>query len=186
MATPDKLSQEKKVFWETIFRPESDPYVKMMENVFYGSFFLGAVPRLDIDKKLPRLEVLVPAPTIEDSSNPWPSVLPHIDRLTSALKQNGFQVSAEHSMFKNDAQLDVLPELIIRAHDTVKHWAAELLSRVQEYIGYYMARYVKTKQFRGIKVRPFTRDELELLYSQLKRERELQAGVPSSTNMLDQ
>lgn len=186
MATPEKLSQEKKIFWETIFRPESDPYVKMMENVFYGGFFLGAVPRLDIDKKLPRLEILVPAPTVEDSGNPWPSVLPHIDRLISALKQNGFQVSAEHRMFKNDAQLDVLPELIIRAHDTVKHWAAELLSRVQEYIGYYMARYVKTKQFRGVKVRPFTRDELELLYSQLKRERELQAGAPRATKKLDE
>lgn len=185
MATPDKLSQEKKVFGETIFRPESDPYMKMMENVFYGSFFLGAVPRLDIDKKLPRLEILIPAPTVEDAGIPWPITMPHIGRLINALRQNGFQVSAEHSMFNGPAQLDVLPGLIIRAHDTVKHWAAELLSRVQEYIGYYLARYVKTKRFRGIKVRPFTRDELELLYSQLRRERELQAGAPTRPQQLD-
>lgn len=61
-----------------------------------------------------------------------------------------------HSMFKNDAVIDVLPRLLIRAHDTVKHWAAELLSRVQEYVGYYLARYVSTKKFRGIRIRPFT------------------------------
>jgi hypothetical protein len=67
----------------------------------------------------------------------------------------------------------------------VKIWAAELLSRVQEFIGYYLARYVKTKKFRGIKVRPFTRAELELLYSQLKRERELQAGASGAGKMLD-
>jgi len=184
--TPETLDQEKTVFWETLFRPESDPYVKMLENVFYGGFFLGAVPRLDIGKSLPRFEFLALAPTREDEGDPWPSAQPHLDRLLRALRQNGFDVAAEHNMFASDAKLDVLPSLIIQAHDTVKHWAAELLSRVQEYIGFYLARYVRTKKFRGIKVRPFTRDELELLYAQLRRERELQAGVANPSKMLEE
>jgi hypothetical protein len=185
IAKPEGLGQEKKLFWET-FRAENDPYVKMLENVSYGGFFLGAVPRLDTEKNLPRLELLVPAPTGEEEGDPWPSVVIHLDRLIKALRQTGFQVSAEHSMFGSEAKIDVLPSLIIRAHDTVKLWAAELLSRVQEYIGYYLARYVKQKKFRGIKVRPFTRDELEFLYAELKRERELQAGAADLPKMLDE
>lgn len=185
MMSPEKLDQEKKWFWET-FRAENDPYVKMLENVLYGNFFLGAVPRLDAGKNLPRFELLVPALTRESGDDPWPTTQSHLNRLVNALKQNEFEVSAEHNMFESDAKLDVLPSLIIRAHDTVKHWAAELLSRVQEYIGYYLARYIRNKKFRGIKVRPFTRDELELLYSQLKRERELKAGTSNPAKMLNE
>lgn len=185
MRNPDDLSQEKKLFWET-FRAESDPYVKMLDNVFYGNFFLGAVPRLDIEKYLPRIEFLVPAATGESGGDPWPSVFPHRDRLVEALRETQFQVSAEHSLFQNDAKIDILPSLLIRVHDTVKLWATELLSRVQEFVGFYLARHVRAKRFRGIKVRPFTRDELKLLYSQLKRERELQAGGSGSSTMLDE
>jgi hypothetical protein len=180
----DRLSQGEKLFWETVFRVESDPYVKMLNNVFYGGFFMGSVPRLDIEKFLPRLELVVPATTSDDGASPWPLVVNHLNRFIKALRQTDFQVSAEHSMFRSDAKIDILPGLLIRAHDTVKIWATELLSRVQEFIGYYLARYVKAKRFRGIKVRPFTRDELELLYSQLKQERDLQAGAPS-TAVLD-
>ena len=89
-------------------------------------------------------------------------------------------------MFRSDAAIDVLPRLSIRAHDTVKLWAADLLARVQEYVGSYLARYVNTKKFRGVKVRPFTRDELKILYDQLKRERELQAGTGEPRRMLDE
>ena len=87
-------------------------------------------------------------------------------------------------MFETVAKIDILPSLLIKAHDTVKIWSLDLLSRVQEYVGYYLSRYVKTKKFRGIKVRPFSRAELELLYSQLKRERELQAGASGTQTML--
>jgi hypothetical protein len=172
----DRLSR---LFWET-FRRENDPYVKMLDNVFYATFFVGAVPRLEVDKHLPRIEILVPAATTA-GEDPWPAAARHRDRLLAALQQNGFDVSAEHTMFRSDAAIDVLPRLLIRAHDTVKQWAADLLSRVQEYVGYYLARYVRTKKFRGVKIRPFTRDELTLLYEQLSRERELQAGASSDT-----
>jgi hypothetical protein len=182
----EELDQEKQHFWFTLFREENDPYMKMLETVFYGSFFLGAVPRLDNEKNLPRLELLVPGATRENGESPWASANIHRDRLIAALRQNGFGVSSEHSMFGNRAKLDVLPELLIRAHDTVKHWGAELLSRVQEYVGFHLARYVKAKKLRGVKVRPFSRDELEMLHAQLRQERDFQAGASDPHDALEQ
>ncbi len=175
MEEPDELNQEQKIFWES-FRPESDPYLRMLENVFYCSFFLGAVPRLDLEKNLPRLEVLVTSPTDESKEDASPAALANAKRLIAALRQNGFDVSDEHNMFQDKAKIDILPALAIKVHNTVKHWAAELLSRVQEYVGSLLVRHVK--RLRGVRVRPFTRGDLELLYLQLKQEREHQAGGP--------
>jgi hypothetical protein len=172
----DNLSPDKRVFWQSHFRPESDEYLKLLRNVYYASFFMGTVPRLDIEKTLPRLEFVVCSSTAEDGADPWPSVVPHRDRLIQALRHIGFDVSAEYTMFSGRAKIDVLPKLLIRVRDTVKLWAAELLSRTQEFVGYYLARHVKAKSFRGVRVRPFSRAELEMLYSQLRRERELRAG----------
>jgi hypothetical protein len=186
-ALPEELDQEKRWFWEAYFRPQSDPYVKMLDNVFYANFFLGAVPRSGTGEKLPRFEFVAPAPTKEDGENPWPKVQPLLTRLISAVRQNGFEVSDEHSMFKSELRIDVLPSLLIRVHETVKLWAANLLNQVQEYVGRQLARAINNRKFRGIKVRPFTKSELELLYSQLKRERELQAGISNpSEKMLDE
>ncbi len=58
----------------------------------------------------------------------------------------------------------------------MKHWAAELLTRVQEYVSFHLAQYVKAKRIRGVKVRPFARAEMEMLHAQLRQEREFQAG----------
>jgi hypothetical protein len=182
----DELDPEERHFWFTLFREENDPYVKMLESVFYGSFFLGAVPRLDNEKNLPRIEFLVPAATRESGESPMESANVHRDRLIAALRQNGFDVSAEHSMFGNKAKLDVLPALLIRVHDTVKHWAAELLTRVQEYVGFHLARYVKHKKLTGVQVRPFNRAELEMLHAQLRQEREFQAGAADQPNILEE
>ena len=186
-APPEELDQEKRWFWEAYFRPQSDPYVKMLDNVFYANFFLGAVPRSGTGEKLPRFEFVAPAPTKEEGEDPWPNVQPLLSRLIGAVRQNGFEVSDEHSMFKSELRIDVLPSLLIRVHETVKLWAADLLNRVQEYVGYQLSRAVNNRKFRGVKVRPFTKSELELLYSQLKQERELQAGFPNpSKKMLDE
>ena len=183
MSNPDRLEQEKKAFWETLFNLERDPYVKMIDLVSYGSFFLAAVPRLDNEKSLPRFELLC---TKDGSSDVWKRVYYHLDRALLAVRQTGFDVSAEHTMFNSPARLDILPAMLIRVHDTVKYWAAELLSRVQEFVGYYLAKHVKNKKFKGIKVRPFTRGELELLYGQLKAERHRQAGdAPKDDPMLE-
>lgn len=170
------LDHEKANFWAELFRLDHDPYVKMMDHVGYAGCFLGCVPRLDTEKKLPRTEFIVNASNDETVAMDWEQVFSHLERLISALAQNGFDVSSEHSMFDNKAKLDVLPSILIRVHDTVKHWAIDLLSRVQEYVGAYVARYVQTKRLRKITIRPFNRDEYEMLYETLKKERDLHAG----------
>ncbi len=177
---PTLLQPEERVFWEN-FRPDSDPYLKMLDNVYYANVFVGAVPRLDLDNSLPRIEFVAVADTAEDAPLPWNAIDAHRDRVLSALQEGKFQVAAEHEMFRTTPKLDVLPMPIIRVHDTVKLWAAELLSRVQEYLSFYLSRYVKSKQVRRIKVRPFTRTELEMLYSQLKQERDSRAGATGSS-----
>lgn len=171
------LDQEKAHFWMELFRPGHDPYEQMMEHVSYAGFYLGCVPRLDGDKHLPRVEFIVNGSNAENDRMDWHQVDSHRERLTGALKQNDFQVAAEHNMFGSKFKLDVLPSLLTRVHETVKVWAEDLLSRVQEYVGYYIARYVQSKRLRGIGVRPFTREELELLYKSLKRERDARAGA---------
>jgi hypothetical protein len=113
----------------------------------------------------------------EDSPLTWAIVANELKRVVAAVNETGgFEVSAEHQMFTDPPKIDVLPRLIVKVHDTVKLWAADLLSRVQEFVGYHLARYVKGKKFQGVKVRPFTRMEMELLLSELKRERDLRAG----------
>lgn len=167
---------EERLFWSG-FQATADPFVKMLREVQYGSFFVAAVPRLDRGNMLPRFELLVPTSTGEEDPAPWPVAARHTQRLLAAIEQVGWDVAAEHSMFEPEMKLDVLPRLLLKAHDTVKIWAAELLGRVQEYVGYHLARYTKTKRMKGIQVRPFTRGELEALYTELRKERERQAGA---------
>lgn len=170
------MSEEEKYFWSN-FRGERDVYVQMLQNVWYSSFYLGAVPRLDIEKFLPRMEFAVMSPVEEDGKFPKKEVDKHRSLLLSAIKSMGFEVSSEHSMFASVAKLDVLPALLIRVHDTVKIWATELLSRVQEYIGYHLARMAKTTSIGGVRVRQWKKAELESWARQLRRERDGQAGM---------
>jgi hypothetical protein len=174
--SPELVSQEKLHFWTELFRADNDPYVKMLEQAAYASFFIGALPRLDTDKRLPRVELLITGSNRPEDDRVWPDIELHRDRLLGALQQNGFDVAAEHTMFGRRTNLDILPKLLIQAHDTVKLWAADLLSRVQEYIGYYLARHVRTMELGRVKVRPYTAKELKLLYASLKHERDLKGG----------
>jgi hypothetical protein len=43
MAPPEELDQEKRWFWEAYFRPQSDPYVKMLDNRVVATF-IGKPP----------------------------------------------------------------------------------------------------------------------------------------------
>jgi hypothetical protein len=86
---------------------------------------------------------------------------------------------------KSSPKIDVLPQAIIQVHETVKLWATELLSRVQEYLGSYLADYVKTKRSNRVRVRPMTKAELEMLYDQRRRERELRAGAPTNSQRIE-
>jgi hypothetical protein len=180
--SPELQSQERLHFWTELFRGDNDPYVKMLDQAAYASFFLGAMPRLDTEKRLPRIELLVTGSNRPEDERNWSEVQEHLDRLVSALKQNGFEVAAEHTMFRQRTNLDIVPKVLIQAHDTVKLWAADLLSRVQEYIGHYLARHVRAKGLSGVKVRPFTAKELKLLYASLRAERDLRSGAGGRIN----
>lgn len=173
---PQDMSKEEVFFWQN-FRDEKDFYVQMLGNVWYGSFFLGAVPRLDTGKMLPRNEFLIPHTTDEKGEFPTKITAPHLNNLLKAFKDMGFDVSDEHSMFSSEAKIDVLPALLIRAHDTVKIWAAELQSRVQEAVGHYLSRVIKATGGKGVRVRQWKRQELETWAKHLKQERDEQAWL---------
>jgi hypothetical protein len=163
-------------FWRD-FRGDADPYVQMLANVWYADFYLAAVPRLDFERYLPRLEFLVPEAVYEAYTYPPLAAQPHLDRLLAGLRLTGFEVSSEHSMYRDRSTLEVVPSLVARAHDTVKIWARELLSRVDEYLSAILARVISAKRARGVRLRPFTKQEFRLLHESLKQERLRLAGM---------
>ena len=65
-------------------------------------------------------------------------------------------------------------------HYTVKIWASELQSRVQEYIGYHMSRYLKVGAMKGVRIRLWKRAELQAWVTQMTEERRRQAGLRSA------
>jgi hypothetical protein len=171
--TDDASAQD--LFWAD-FQFERDPFLKLLENAWYAGFFLGAVPRLDQKQALPRIEVLVSSSTEE--SGPFnEGVLKKCNTLIESLKLSGFEVSADHAMFGAKGWIDVVPRLLVEVHQTVKIWAAELQSRVQEYIGYHLSRYIKGGGHRGVRIRPWRRAELEAWAVQMRDERRRQAGA---------
>jgi len=148
----------------------------MLQKVWYAGFFIGAVPRLDADRFLPRIEVLVPESNEEKGFESMIAAASHLQRVLEGLQQDGFEVSLAHSLFKDRSFVEVLPVLLIRVHDTVKIWAEELMSRVQEYVGNVLSQYVRQKRIRGIRVRPFKREELKILLDDLESNRKRLAG----------
>lgn len=174
----DDEDQDDRIFWEQ-FQEDRDPFVRMLREVQYANVFVAALPRLDNDTVLPRLEVLVVSPTEEHECSPWGQATRALNASLSAIRTVDFDVAAEHQMFNTRPILDVLPSLLISTHEMVKTWALELVGRVQEFVGYHLSRYVNAKRLKGLQIRPFTRAELEMLYTQLRVEREQAAGARS-------
>jgi hypothetical protein len=173
---------ESVAFWRD-FRGPADPYVQMLTHTWYASCFVATVPRLDFERYLPRMEFIVNAETYTDNTDGLARASEHLTRLCAALRQTGFEVSAEHTMFRDSSTLEVIPELVARAHDTVKIWGRELLARLDEYLAAIIGRHIQSKRTRGIRVRPFTKDEFRLLHQSLEQERKrlggANAAVPS-------
>jgi hypothetical protein len=159
-------------FWRD-FRGAADPYMQM----------LNSVPRLDFERYLPRLEFLVASPVYGLGGDTVAAAQVHLQRLLGALRQTGFEVSVEHSMFRDRSTLEVLPSLVARAHDTVKIWAQELLSRVDEYLSAILTRVISAKRARGVRIRPFTKEEFRLLHEALKQERVRLVGASESEEL---
>jgi hypothetical protein len=169
-------------FWTSQYRGQADAYVQMLSNVWYGSCFIATVPRLDAERYLPRIEFIVPSETFKPS-DPIPEAQVHLGRVTAALRESGFEVSVEHSMFKDRSTLEVLPEIVARAHDTVKTWARELLSRVDEYLSALISQHIGSKKARGIRVRPFTKQELKTLHESLIAQRKRAGGAAPQSQL---
>lgn len=170
-------------FWRE-FRGAADPFVQMLKQTWYTSCFMATVPRLESERYLPRIEFIVPTETYSQDADPLKVAPVHMGRVCAALRQTGFEVSTEHSMFSDASTLEVLPELVARAHDTVKMWARELLNRVDEYLAAIIGRHMQSKRTRGIRVRPFTKDEFKLLLQTLEQERKRLGGGDSSRRSL--
>lgn len=165
-------------FWRD-FSPDRDPFFKLLNGAMFGGFFLAAVPRLDRKEALPRMEMLVPASTEEEGYYPAEAT-DRLSILLRALQQDGFNVAAEHSMFDAKGWIDVLPRLLIEVHYTVKMWAAELQSRVQEYVGYHLKQYLRGPSVGSVRIRPWKREALQTWINQMTDERRKQAGSLSS------
>ena len=161
------------------FRGSVDPFVQMLKQTWYTSCFITTVPRLESERYLPRVEFIVPADTYSEDADPLRAAHVHMERLSAALRQTGFEVSAEHSMFRDSSALELLPELVARTHDTVKMWARERLNRVDEYLAAIIGRHMQSKRTRGIRVRPFTKDEFTILLQTLEQERKWLGGGSS-------
>jgi hypothetical protein len=171
---------ENRSFWEDYFNGDRDPYVQMLNNVNYASVFVGAVPRLDSHKSVPRFEIVVPAATREQSPERLVAAGRHLENAMVALHATGFNVAKEHAMYNHPATLDVLPNIIIRVHETVKDWAGELLARVSEFIGYKLREHRISSSNRAIRLRKMTRMEFETWVHQMQSERERTAGSGGS------
>jgi hypothetical protein len=161
-------------FWQD-FRGAADPYVQMLRQVAYASCFIAAIPRLEVERYLPRIEFILPTEVYGEPA-PQSAARHHLDRICAGLRETGFEVTTEHSMFRDVTTLEVLPELVARAHDTVKTWAQELLARLDEYLVGIIGRHIQAKRSRVIRVRPFTKEELRTLHKSLEDERRRLGG----------
>lgn len=177
-AAPHEIAPDAKWFW-TNFNDDGDPYLQMLRHVWYANFFIGCLPRMETERALPRFEFLVTYPMKEETSFPEPEVNTHLSRLLQALKKMGFEVAAEHTFFDSPFKIDILPTILIQAHDTVKTWATVLLSRVQEFIGYQLSKVNKSWKYKGLRVRKWTTSELEQWVHQMQMKRDLEAGTSS-------
>jgi hypothetical protein len=96
------------------------------------------------------------------------------------LKITGFEASAEHAAFDAKGWIDVVPRLLVDVDHTVKIWAAELQSRVSEYIRYHLSGYIKGDGHRGVRVRPWRCAELQAWITRMTEEKRRGAGILES------
>ena len=160
-------------WWRTELRVPGDPYLQMLRHVSYAGFYVGACRETDRTEQLTRMEFMVVGSTEEIGDFPQGAVSEHLGRSVGALRKTGFDVSKEHAMYDSAGHIDLLPTLLIRAHDTVKTWARELRDRVSEYMDWQLAKYLKSSERRSVRLRPWTRREFQAWNDAMQRERRL-------------
>lgn len=167
-----ELTQEDD-WWRTGLKVPGDPYLQMLRNVSYAGFYVSACKETDRSEQLTRMEFMVVSATAEEGDFRENDIYPHLHRSISALRKEGFDVAKEHAMYDAAGRIDLLPRILIRAHDTVKTWARELRDRVSEYMDWQLAKHLKSSEKRSLRVRPWTRREFQAWNDAMQRERRL-------------
>lgn len=171
----EEITQEDD-WWRQELRVPGDPYLQMLRNVSYAGFYVGACREVDRSEQLTRMEFMVVSSTEEQGGFPQEAIDDHLNRTMVALRKVGFDVAKEHAMYDAAGHIDLLPKLLIRAHDTVKHWAKELRDRVSEYMDWQLVKYLKSSERRSVRLRPWTRREFQAWSDAMQRERRLAGG----------
>jgi len=166
---------EEEAWWRNL-RVPGDPYIQMLQNVWYAGFYLGAFRQLDRSESLSRMEFVVPHSTEEDGEFPASVCADHLNRTLAALQTVGFQVDNEHSMFNAVGKIDLLPSILVKTHETVKAWAKELRDRVSEFMDWQLAKYLTSGQKKKLRLRPWTRRELQVWIDNMHEDRRKLGG----------
>jgi hypothetical protein len=159
--------------WWAQLRHEGDPYLLMLNNVWYAGFFVASTASLDRGTSLPRYEFVLPHPVREVGEFPSDTTGQHLSRLLRALALVKLNVAKDHSMFTSDGRIDLLPSILIRTHEIAKTLAWELKARVLEFMDYHLGKYMTSAQRRQVRFRPYSRKELKAWVESMNEERKL-------------
>jgi hypothetical protein len=157
-ATPPEKRSSDQHGWAEIRVP--NPYAQMLDNVWFAGFYATPGVALGKGQALPRLELLINAPTGEKRGFA-DVVAVHRDRLLTALATTGFSVSQDHDMFGGAGMIDFVPTMLQRAHETVTGFARDMKMRAGEYLDRLLAREIGVRRKQNVRVRPWKPEELK-------------------------
>jgi hypothetical protein len=159
--------------WWAQLRHEGDPYLQMLNHVWYAGFFVASTAALDRGTSLPRYEFVLPHPVREEGNFPADPASQHLSRMLRALALVRLNVAKDHSMFTSDGRIDLLPTILIRTHEIAKSLAWELKARVIEFMDHHLGKYMSSAQRRQVRFRPYSRKELKAWVESMNNERRL-------------
>lgn len=143
--------------WAEIRIPNS--YSQLLDNAWYAGFYATPGAALSKGQSLPRLELLITAPTGE--AHAYPDVVAgHQQRLLTALATTGFAVSQDHALFGGAGTIDFVPSMLQRAHEVVLGFARDMKLRAGEYLDKLLSREIGDRRRHNVRVRPWKPEEL--------------------------
>ncbi len=156
--TPPEKRTSDQHGWAEIRVP--NPYSQMLDNVWFAGFYVSPGVALGKGQSLPRLELLINAPTGE--SHTFPAVVAeHRERLFTALATTGFSISQDHDLFGGAGLIDFVPTMLQRAHETVSGFARDMKARAGEYLDRLLVREIGSRKKQNVRVRPWKPEELK-------------------------
>lgn len=158
METPVDRRSSDQHGWADIRIP--NPYSQLLDNVWYAGFYSTPGVSLARGQSLPRLEIMIPAPTGNEGGFPA-VVADHRQRLLTALATTGFSVSQDHDIFSSAGVIDFVPSLLQLAHEIVGGFARDMKLRAGEYLDRLLSREVSGRRRQNVRVRPWKPEELQ-------------------------